>query len=399
MTVIPDLEKQLVRAAGRVSATPDGARRRLRLTLASATAVGLVVLVVGFISLGGGSGDANAAGKVLEQAARNAASGLTAPRLHPGQAWFTKELGLIASPWEPVTSGQVPPTTVLPSSRAVTEDRFRSENWMFYDGNGRGRGGQVGRPRFFGSAADRARWIARGSHPTVIEANGGSVTVASGFSVGATSLSYQQVLDFPTDPTAVLRFLAAAEPAGSDALDSITSLLVQVPLPPAARAAVYRALAKIPGVRYLGPARDPLGRGGVAVAIDRIATERIFTIDGPKAVAFIHLRSELIFNPHTAGLLAQETLLLDPPHIPGVRAPFPTSWTAYVTSRVVPQSSAPTLKQLGYRPPPRLPLPPPTVSSPAVGFPGAQATTVTAPPTTTTTTQRRPRPVSPTASA
>jgi hypothetical protein len=381
MTVIPDLEKQLVRAAVRASATPDRARRRWRLTLASTTLAGLVVLALAAIDLGGSSGDASAAAKVLEQAARSAASGLAAPRLHPGQAWFTRELTMIASPWEPVTPGQLPPTSVVPSSHAVAESQSRSETWTFYDGNGRSRGGHVGRARFFGSAAERARWIAAGANPRAIGANGGSVTISNGFSVGTKNLTYQQVLRFPTDPTAVLRFLVAAEPAGSDAIDSITNLLTQVPLLPAARAAVFRAIARIPGVRYLGSTRDPLGRAGVAVAIDRTATERIFTIGGPRTAAVVHVRSELIFNAQTAGLLGQETLLLNPPHIPGVRAPFATSWTAYLTSRVVPQSSAPTLKQLGYRPPPRIPLPPPTVSAPTVGFPGAKTTTTTAAPT------------------
>jgi hypothetical protein len=376
MTVIPDLEKQLVRAAERASATSQRPRR-WRLTLASTTAVGLVVLAIAAIDLGGGSSAANAAGKVLEQAARSAASGLAAPRLHPGQAWFTREMDMIASPWQPLTPGQLPPTFVVPSSRAVVESRSRSESWTFYDGNGRGHGRQVGRPRFFGSAAERALWQTKGSHPTVIEANGYGVTLSNGFSIGTKTLSYEQVLHFPTSPAAVLRFLAAAEPAGSDALDSVTSLLVQVPLLPAARAAVFRALEQIPGVRYLGPTHDPLGRPGVAIAIDRTATERIFTVNGPKNTAVLHIRSELIFNPQTAGLLAQETLLLNPPHIPGVRPPFLTSWSVYLTSRVAPQSSAPTLKQLGYRPPPHIPLPPPSLSTPAVGVPGSSTTTTT----------------------
>ncbi|MGB8880874.1 MAG: hypothetical protein WCD11_31535, partial [Solirubrobacteraceae bacterium] len=150
----------------------------------------------------------------------------------------------------------------------------------------------------------------------------------------------------------------------------------------AARAAAFRALEQIPGVRYLGAARDPVGRAGVAIALDRTATERIFTINGPATGAMVRLRSELIFNPSTSALLAQETLLLDPPPIPGVRAPFPTNWSVYLTSRVVPQSNAPTLKQLGYHPPPQRQLPPPTVISPPVGIPGTSATTTT---TTTAT--------------
>jgi hypothetical protein len=385
MTVIPDLEKQLVRAAARAPATPGRSRRRWRMRVAGAAAAALIVLSVGVISLGGGSGQASAAARVLEQTARSAANGLAAPRLHPGQAWFTSELGLIASSWEPVTPGPLPPsTTVLPSSRAVAEERFRFENWIFYNGDGRTRGGHVGRARFFGSASERARWIANGAQPRMTVATGGGVTISNGFTVGTKNLTYQQVLDFPTDPTGVLRFLTGAQPAGSNVLDGATNLLVQVPLLPAARAAVFRALAKLPGVRYLGPVRDPLGRPGVAVAIYQSAVGYVLGINGRTPTPVTHLRSELIFNPQTAGLLAQETLLLNPPHIPGVRAPFAISWTAYVTSRVVAQSSAPTLKQLGYRPPPPLHLPP-TTSPPVLGVPVAPNATVSPPPTTTQT--------------
>jgi len=384
MTVIRDLEKQLMRAVERASAAPSRPRRRRRrLTLAGAMSVLLAAVVaVAGIDLGGGSGEANAAAKVLEQAARHAAGGLAAPLLHPGQAWFTRELDMIASPWEPATRGQIPPTTILPSTTAIAESTSLSEEWTFYDGNGRGSSRQVGHPPFYGSAAERKQWLATGGRARVI-GTGAGITISNGFTVGTKTLSYQQVLHFPTSPAAVLKFLASAEPAGSDALDSITGLLTQVPLLPAARAAVFRALEQIPGVRYLGPARDPLGRAGVAIALDRTATERIFTINGPQNGALVHLRSELIFNPSTAALLAQETLMLNPPHIPGVRAPFATTWSVYLTSRVVRQSNAPTLKQLGYHPPPRPELPPPTVITPPVGIPGTAGAAKT---TTTATT-------------
>jgi hypothetical protein len=377
MTVIPDLEKQLVRAAARAPAAPARPRRRGSVALASALVAAVLIAAITAIKLGGAGDQANAATKVLEQAARNSAGGLAAPVLHPGQAWFTRVIDMIASPWEPLSRGQVPPTTIVPTSTAIAESRSISENWTFYDGNGRGRARQVGRPRFYGSPGERKVWLATGAQPRVTEGNSEAVIMSNGFSIGTKTLSYQQVLHFPTDPTAVLNFLAKANPSGSDALDSITSLLTQVPLRPAARAAVFKALEQIPGVRYLGTARDPLGRTGVAIALDRNATERIFTINGPKNGGVVHLRSELIFNPATTALLAQETLMLNPPRIPGVRPPFPTSWSAYLTSRVVPQSNAPTLKQLHYHPPPTPELPPPSVISPPVGIPGRPAATTT----------------------
>ncbi|MFZ0380494.1 MAG: hypothetical protein WAL38_21885, partial [Solirubrobacteraceae bacterium] len=155
MTVIPDLERQLVRAAARASAAPARRGRRWRLTVAAALGVASVVVAVAAIDLGGGGDEANAATKVLEQAARNAAGGLAAPLLHPGQAWFTRELDMIASPWEPSVRGQIPPTAVLPSSTAIAQSQSLTEQWTFYDGDGRGHSRQVGRPQFFGSASER----------------------------------------------------------------------------------------------------------------------------------------------------------------------------------------------------------------------------------------------------
>jgi hypothetical protein len=207
--------------------------------------------------------------------------------------------------------------------------------------------------------------------------SGGTPT---GFSVGNTNLTYQQVLDFPTTPSRVLRFIAASEPTGSDTLQSITSLLVALPLRPAARAAVFRALIQLPGVRYLGPARDPLGRAGVAVTFNN-SGPTIST--GVMNTAAPELREELIFDPQTAALLAQETLLLNPPHIPGLPSPLATNWTAYTSSRAVPQATTPTSTQLGLNP---------SHTPPPVRLPqGRTITTTTTTVATTTTTVTEPR--------
>ena len=67
------------------------------------------------------------------------------------------------------------------------------------------------------------------------------------------------------------------------------------PAPTGLRAALYRALALVPGIRLVGPIRDSVGRHGVAVA---------FTQDG--------LQDELIFDPRTATMLEERTIVSNP---------------------------------------------------------------------------------------
>lgn len=67
-----------------------------------------------------------------------------------------------------------------------------------------------------------------------------------------------------------MRLVRAAERPGSDMFDAFAGLLSE-PLRAPARAAVFRAIAKLPGVRYLGHIREPLGRPGVAVGIVQTA--------------------------------------------------------------------------------------------------------------------------------
>ena len=75
------------------------------------------------------------------------------------------------------------------------------------------------------------------------------------------------------------------------------SLLVGGPLPPKLSAALYRVIADLPGMRLIGPTRDPLGRPGVAVGY--------FFKHQPG-------RAELIFNPTTGVFLAERGISLDP---------------------------------------------------------------------------------------
>ncbi|MFC5180527.1 CU044_5270 family protein [Actinomadura harenae] len=89
----------------------------------------------------------------------------------------------------------------------------------------------------------------------------------------------------PTDPKA-LRALADRSVAKHDMpytlVEVLIGLLTDQPAPPKVRAAAFRALADVPGVRSLGPATDPRGRHGTALAyststpgVQRVTTQLI----------------------------------------------------------------------------------------------------------------------------
>ncbi|GAA1555229.1 hypothetical protein GCM10009678_42780 [Actinomadura kijaniata] len=94
-----------------------------------------------------------------------------------------------------------------------------------------------------------------------------------------------------------------------------TSVLLRLPAPPRTRGAAYRLIASLPGLRYEGRARDPLGRPGPAVDLPggRAAT-------GADEMSGVTRR--LIVDPKTSHLLAWQD------HTTGSRRQLVTS-TAY----------------------------------------------------------------------
>jgi hypothetical protein len=99
----------------------------------------------------------------------------------------------------------------------------------------------------------------------------------------------------PTDPKA-LRALAArnvAKPGMPYSLvEVLIGLLTDQPAPPKVRAAAFRALADVPGVRLLGPAADPRGRKGKAL---------VYLSSTPAAG---QVKTQLIIDTRTSQVLA-----------------------------------------------------------------------------------------------
>lgn len=72
----------------------------------------------------------------------------------------------------------------------------------------------------------------------------------------------------------------------------LARLLVDVPVTPRVRAAVYRALADLPGVHVVGRVKDEQGRSGVRIVLDPKA-------GAPEIQLVIDTRTSLVLSEHT----------------------------------------------------------------------------------------------------
>ena len=283
-----------------------------------ATAVAAAVLVIVLVSSGSVETPIAAA---LDRAARAVEQRPAARAVGPGQFWYTRisatsrfPLPLPAPPGSQRQPG-IPPTVWL-------VQRSTTETWVGLDGTVRTRNVPIGARRF-ATLADHARYLAWGG-PLPRSPTGADSTVQGndGFPPGLALFRYRELVRLPTEPRALYerihRTLALAQarsqrelqqavedakaqpgrtiwtvgvrdPQGAAELDAIKGLL-ESPVPAGVRAALYRAAALIPGVRYDGHVRDALGRAGVGVSAGRPGSE-----------------FQLIFDPATGALLGQHS--------------------------------------------------------------------------------------------
>lgn len=169
-----------------------------------------------------------------------------------------------------------------------------SESWSARDASGRLVARPYGRPTF-PTARDRARWIAAGRPPQSTRRTDTRVAgEPKPWYLNDEAMSYRELLALPTDPTALRAHLRkAAGDSGfspdAETVTLITDMLRDNPVPSRLRAALFRAMALVPGVRFQGEMEDRLGRGGVGVSYD--------DEDG--------IRQLLIFDPDTSAVLEE----------------------------------------------------------------------------------------------
>ena len=274
-------------------------RRRRPLVLAGVAAVLAGVAVAALVlPLGRNGGVSPAAAAVLKHAARTAArQPVTAPPA-PGQFVYTR------------SESKVEGTAVTHQQTINFYEHVRREAWIGPDGSGRIRESDSA-PSFV-TSADRAAWIAAG-RPELTGDRNSDQTWGSG------GLSYLDLSKLPTDPGRLRqlienRSIEGGPPGDAETFTIIGDLLRETYAPPAVRSALYRIASELPGVELVGATSDHLGRPGTGIA---------YTSNG--------LSHELIFDPQTSALLAEQTVdehgtVLD--------------WTCYLGSGVVDSTTA-----------------------------------------------------------
>jgi hypothetical protein len=138
--------------------------------------------------------------------------------------------------------------------------------------------------------------------------------------LGRTGLTVRDVQRLPTTPAALQRVLlsmrwperdGARAPADTAQWlwDETLNMLAEWPVTSRTRAAAYRMLAHLPGIRSIGRVTDPLGRTGVAVG--RTGHDR----------GFGTVEKQFIFDPDTSAFLASQTMLRAPTVGTAIRHP------------------------------------------------------------------------------
>jgi hypothetical protein len=145
-----------------------------------------------------------------------------------------------------------------------------------------------GRPKFL-SERDRQAWIAAG-RPNVYEGDTDSMR-----------LPRQEASDLPSKPGALFERLEAEARGHSEGthrqmFTRLGDYLRETNITPRQRAALYEVAARIPGVELVGTVRDPVGRKGIAVAMEQ-------RNDG--------VRHTLVIDSATGTLLSEEQVTLE----------------------------------------------------------------------------------------
>jgi hypothetical protein len=259
-----------------------------------------------------------AAVKVLTNAAAAAARTLEPP-FGPGKYWYVRDRGTkVDTNFDQAGS---------PKS-FFYRTPFQNETWWALNGETRTRT-TSGRPRFL-TPAEQAAWVAAG-RPKLNVPNSTTRTEnprTSDRSDGWLPLTYEQIIELPTDPARLTDVLTeplyAGQPNGScsvppgwvgpcphrpvtdvDRFGAIVFLVTNYPLPAELRSALYQALTRLDGIELTGEITDLAGRRGVGVTI------------GSPDRSPVPQRTVLIFDPATGRLLGSRSVLAA--EVPGWR--------------------------------------------------------------------------------
>jgi hypothetical protein len=328
------------RLARRVGWRPEPApRRRLTLPLAG-VAVTAAAAVTAIAVLGSGDGGAPGHGGTTPPVGNVLlAAASSAEKAPAGRYWHTETV-----------FGKTYGVGTSAANAYEVDARQRSITWIGRDGRGSvWNVDEIAHPM---TPGDLAKWRQAGS-PAHVQVPGDDV-IGSRVRLDMTAesvssrtgpreragddyfgLTAGQIAELPTDAAALkervlslkgdwraitspsaprnqpMRNLRGAE--RTRALSEVASkLLSEAPAPPRVRAAAFRMLAALPGVKVGGTATDPLGRTGGVVSMPLATTLPLGLYTAPKQLGTYE--RQWIVDPAGGRLLAIRDLIATPPH-------------------------------------------------------------------------------------
>ena len=366
----PDAESPLGRAIeARIAGTPPRARRRTVVALAGLTAVAAVAVLVIALLPGSLDGTTPAAAAVLREAA-TAAADQPALKLGPGRYLYSKTSSLSYL-------GEIALTNPVYADPVYLDYKTDSRFWIASNGSAVMVLHNVGPVRFT-TQESRANWVAAGSPPKTLSTRVVPPQLMVAFPVSEGVPPFD-VSKLPTNPPALVDRLKALEnsfnvpslleidgvsilewfpnpgftcfaaiggpmnvncaspendpvlvPSGSTAATfQMAVALLGTPetgMTPALRSALYRVIASLHGVEFLGKQTDRSGRRGIEIA----------------SPVYAGLCMEVILDPTTGNLLQVEHVVVDPAKEPATARTYfgaivgqALMWTDYLSSGVV----------------------------------------------------------------
>jgi hypothetical protein len=326
-------------------ASPARSRRRALLTLAGAGAI--AGIVAGILLLGSGPTAEPAAAEVLRRIANVATDSPPEPLPGPSQFLYTKTKTLELQGWDPDRrGGSMGGLLKQPGAfnALVPVDR---ESWLSPEGAGRSREA-MGTPRFL-SNAEQSRWEQEGSPLPGRFDRSGVIDIEipkppEGPGLGP-NFGFPDTSGLPTEPEALRLAIqnhplpgTGNRPGGrppdtpldtEETILGLWGILQQPVIAPELRAAVFNALAELPGIELDRDATDLAGRSGYAISF----------FDQESG-----LRGEYIFDPETSAILGERTVLADPGRSPsnqGLPAGLVIRDNAYMQSGIVDSTREP----------------------------------------------------------
>jgi hypothetical protein len=284
-------------------------RRAVKFVGVAAVAAAVAVVVPQLLPAGLGKVDPAAAAEFHRLAVRaNTATPTAAPT--PGQFLYTDSIGTTSV------------TSVFDSHHWFNVDyQLHRQIWIGTDGSGRLK--ESDSHMTFPTSHDYATWVSAG-RPTVLAGTSDDHFGPGGLSTGPVNL-----WTLTTNPSQLADEISSRQieggPAGpAEDFVQVGDLLRETDAPPALRAALFDVAAQIPGVVLVGSITTPTGQHGTALAFVKGTSGNL------------QERDELVFDPSTSALLAEETLSYNT----ATGASKLSTWTSYLTSVVVDSTNA-----------------------------------------------------------